>query len=218
MVKSLCLTYSPPLLTLPPPAGSDLTEEPYHPFPSPSALAAPEVTARLRALGFGYRADFIQKTAAMLVDAHGVTVNSQTTLESSEAWLRTLRKMSTSDARTELLKFMGVGRKVADCVLLMSLDKVRVHRSLRVASAEGPRQREVIPVDTHVHQIAIKHYGLRGATKTGAMSPKLYEEVSTKLAAVWGEYAGWAHSVSSFLYERNHGHSSPHCRFFSQLT
>ncbi|RDX56521.1 DNA glycosylase [Lentinus brumalis] len=178
MVKSLCFTYSPPLLTLPPPAGSDLTEEPYHPFPSPSALAAPEVTACLRALGFGYRADFIQKTAAMLVDAHGVTVNSETTLEPSEAWLRTLRKMSTSDARTELLKFMGVGRKVADCVLLMSLDK-----------------REVIPVDTHVHQIAIKHYGLRGATKTGAMSPKLYEEVSTKLAAVWGEYAGWAHSV-----------------------
>ncbi|KAI0724002.1 DNA glycosylase [Cerioporus squamosus] len=178
MVKSLCLTYSPPLLTLPPPAGSNPTDEEYHPFPSPSALAAPDVSARLRTLGFGYRADFIQKTAAMLVDAHGATVNPQTNLEASEEWLRTLRDMSTSDARTQLLKLMGVGRKVADCILLMSLDK-----------------REVIPVDTHVHQIAIKHYGLRGATKTGTMSPKLYEEVSTKLAAVWGEYAGWAHSV-----------------------
>jgi N-glycosylase/DNA lyase len=40
--------------------------------------------------------------------------------------------MSTEDAREELLKFVGVGRKVADCVLLMSLDKVS--RSLRVAS------------------------------------------------------------------------------------
>ncbi|RPD66368.1 DNA glycosylase [Lentinus tigrinus ALCF2SS1-7] len=178
MVKSLCLTYSPPLLTLPPPAGSGLTEEAYHPFPSPSALAGSEVTARLRTLGFGYRADFIQKTAAMLVDAHGATVNPQTNLEPSEEWLRTLRNMSTSDARTELLKLMGVGRKVADCILLMSLDK-----------------REVIPVDTHVHQIAVKHYGLRGTAKAGTMSPKLYEEVNTKLAAVWGEYAGWAHSV-----------------------
>lgn len=52
-------------------------------------------------------------------------------------------------------------------------------------------------MDTHVHQIAIKHYGLRGASKTGTMSPKVYEEVSTKLTAVWGDYAGWAHSVST---------------------
>ena len=125
MVKSLCLTYSPPLLALSPPTGTELTEEAYHPFPSPSALAAPEVAARLRALGFGYRADFIQKTAAMLVEAHGSTVDPRTNLEPSEEWLRTLRNMNTSDARTELLKLMGVGRKVADCILLMSLDKVR---------------------------------------------------------------------------------------------
>lgn len=51
-------------------------------------------------------------------------------------------------------------------------------------------------MDTHVHQIAVKHYGLKGAAKAASMNPKLYEEVSTKLSAVWGEYAGWAHSVS----------------------
>jgi N-glycosylase/DNA lyase len=60
----------------------------------------------------------------MLVDTHGS--------ESCEEWLTTLRQMSTEDAREELLKFVGVGRKVADCVLLMSLDKVS--GSLRVAS------------------------------------------------------------------------------------
>lgn len=42
-----------------------------------------------------------------------------------ESWLLTLRQRSTEEAREELLKFVGVGRKVADCVLLMSLDKVR---------------------------------------------------------------------------------------------
>lgn len=125
MVGSLCRTYSPALLHLAPPAGTDLEEEPYYPFPSPSTLAQPEVTAKLRALGFGYRADFIQKTAAMLVEAHGVKQNSSTSLEMSEEWLMTLRNMDTTAARTELLKFMGVGRKVADCILLMSLDKVR---------------------------------------------------------------------------------------------
>lgn len=57
-------------------------------------------------------------------------------------------------------------------------------------------QKEVIPVDTHVQQIVTKYYGFRGPTKTGTMSPKLYEQVSSKLAAVWGDYAGWAHSVS----------------------
>lgn len=58
-------------------------------------------------------------------------------------------------------------------------------------------QPEVIPVDTHVHQIAMKYYGLRGSSKTKSnMTPQLYDEVNEKLAAVWGSYAGWAHSVS----------------------
>ncbi|KAI0362379.1 DNA glycosylase [Trametes cingulata] len=178
MVKSLCQHYSPPLLSLPPPSGSALPEESYHPFPPPSALAAPEVSGQLRALGFGYRADFIQRTAAMLVEARGTLRSPKTCMEPSEEWLLTLRQMDTAAARTELLKFVGVGRKVADCILLMSLDK-----------------REVIPVDTHVHQIAVKHYGLRGTAKAANMNPRLYDEVSTKLAAVWGQYAGWAHSV-----------------------
>jgi N-glycosylase/DNA lyase len=38
------------------------------------------------------------------------------------------------------------------------------------------------------------------------MTPKLYEEVNTKLVSVWGDYAGWAHSVRfplpSFLFTR----------------
>ena len=58
-------------------------------------------------------------------------------------------------------------------------------------------QKDVIPVDTHVHQIATKFYGLSGSSKgKTAMNPKLYEAVSSKLTAIWGDYAGWAHSVS----------------------
>lgn len=59
-------------------------------------------------------------------------------------------------------------------------------------------QREVVPVDTHVHQIAHKHYGVKMPSAKGGkvpMTPKLYEEVATKLADVWGDYAGWAQSV-----------------------
>ncbi|TFY81035.1 hypothetical protein EWM64_g2969 [Hericium alpestre] len=177
MVKSLCKQYSPLLVSLaiPRPEVGGLSTPPldayeaaeqemeeFHPFPPPSCLADPE------------------KTARMLLDAHG-SHPSCSGEEAPEAWLRTLRILPTADARTELLKLMGVGRKVADCILLMSLDK-----------------KEVIPVDTHVYQIATKHYGMRSSSGSGskqAMTPKLYDEVNAKLLGVWGDCAGWAHSV-----------------------
>ncbi|KAL4246100.1 type-1 OGG1 family protein [Abortiporus biennis] len=181
MVKSLCTQFSSPLLELAPPNTNDTEDdaelEAYHPFPLPSVLASPKVVGTLRSLGFGYRAEFIQKTAEILVNAHGTVLDPNTSMEASEKWLHTLRKESTSAARAELLKLMGVGRKVADCILLMSLDK-----------------REVVPVDTHVHQIAVKYYKMP-SSKVKTMTPKLYNEVNTRLAAIWGEYAGWAHSV-----------------------
>ncbi|KZV72942.1 DNA glycosylase [Peniophora sp. CONT] len=195
MVKGLCMHFSEPLITLPlpvpssvqgpPTPGPSLPEvspqtETFYPFPPPSRLASPDATAAMRSLGFGYRADYIQKTARMLHEAHESTAsNSSHTREPAELWLETLRTLPTDAARTELLQFMGVGRKVADCVLLMSLDK-----------------REVIPVDTHVHQIAIKHYGAKGSLAAKqALSPKMYDEIAARLVGVWGEYAGWAHSV-----------------------
>lgn len=118
MVQALCTHYSPSLLSFP-------GEEPtYHPFPPPSVLAEPGVSATLRSLGFGYRADFIHRTAKLLVDVHGKSSLPNDSLETSEKWLLGLRSCSTEESRLELLKFVGVGRKVADCVLLMSLDKV----------------------------------------------------------------------------------------------
>jgi len=126
MVSSLCKEFSPALVSIPDESGE---AEAYHPFPPPSALASSGLAAKLRALGFGYRAEYIQRTAQMLVDAHG-TERASGEVEPAEIWLRTLRSMKTSDAREELLKFVGVGRKVADCVLLMSLDKVRLSTSL----------------------------------------------------------------------------------------
>ena len=48
------------------------------------------------------------------------------------------------EVQEALLGFAGVGRKVADCVALFSLD-----------------QADAIPVDTHVWQIALRDYGAR---------------------------------------------------------
>jgi N-glycosylase/DNA lyase len=135
MCQGLCKAYSSPLLHLPPPeveantiapgAASEL--EPYYPFPPPSALAVPDVAPTLRNLKFGYRADFIGRTASMLVEKHGSERAPGEALEPGEKWLLGLRAVDTETARAELLQFVGVGRKVADCVLLMSMDKGTPH-------------------------------------------------------------------------------------------
>ncbi|KAG8709137.1 8-oxoguanine glycosylase ogg1, partial [Ceratobasidium sp. 395] len=150
---------SPPLCS-----SSELSNPPldsaWHAFPPPSALADPSVEAKLRGLGFGYRAKYIQKTAAMLCEKH----------KSPAKALLDLRKLSTTEARERLLEFHGVGPKVADCILLMSLDKA-----------------EVVPVDTHVQQIATKMYGFKSrAGQSKSMTPKLYSEIATKFADAWG--------------------------------
>jgi N-glycosylase/DNA lyase len=136
----------------------------------------------------------------MLVNTHGSSALPTDPTEASEKWLMTLRSKSAAEAREELLKFVGVGRKVADCVLLMSLDKVNSSISYLYTDTMFWEQKEVIPVDTHVHQIAIKHYGLKGASngKKATMTTKIYDDVNTKLLNVWGDYAGWAHSVGPY--------------------
>ncbi|CAE6503212.1 unnamed protein product [Rhizoctonia solani] len=168
MVHSLCIHFSPPICSSSELPGAPLNAS-WHPFPPPKALAHPNVEAKLRELGFGYRAKYIQKTAAMLCEKH----------EDPTKVLLELRQLSTSEARERLLEFHGVGPKVADCILLMSLDKT-----------------EVVPVDTHVQQIATKMYGFRSQGKRPkAMNPRLYSEIASKFTDTWGSYAGWAHSV-----------------------
>ncbi|GAA5853721.1 hypothetical protein JCM9279_000287 [Rhodotorula babjevae] len=151
-------------------------------FPPPEALTAPTTEALLRALGFGYRAAFIPSSAAHLVAAS--TAAGQTPHE----YLRALNRETfvkegrggIADAREKLVEFKGVGRKVADCVLLFGLGWT-----------------ETVPVDTHVFQIAIRDYGFP-STRTTALTPLLHDRVSTLLAERWGAHAGWAQQVLFF--------------------
>jgi len=71
-------------------------------FPAPEALAAcPE--ERLRAMGVGYRAPYLKKTAQMVLEGFPI---------------RKLKDMLYAQAHSELTRLPGVGDKVADCVLL----------------------------------------------------------------------------------------------------
>ncbi|MCE5236417.1 MAG: DNA glycosylase [Clostridiaceae bacterium] len=77
----------------------------YRRFPAPKALSLLRED-ELRALGAGYRAPFIRKSAQMVADGYD---------------LEALRRLPLALARKALCAFPGVGEKVADCVLLFSL-------------------------------------------------------------------------------------------------
>ena len=97
MQRSLRQAYGTPV---------DLGDRTLHAYPTPEALAA-RTEDELRELSLGYRAPYVQRTAEMVA--------------SGEAHPRDARGLPYEDAREEIQQFVGVGDKVADCVLLFSL-------------------------------------------------------------------------------------------------
>ncbi|WP_232701851.1 DNA-3-methyladenine glycosylase family protein [Halobacterium wangiae] len=94
-------------------------------FPDPEALAA-ATEADLRELKLGYRAPYVQRTAEMVA--------------SGELTRQDVAGRAYEVARDELTGFVGVGDKVADCVLLFSLGYL-----------------EAVPLDTWI-RTAIEDY------------------------------------------------------------
>lgn len=177
MVHKLCLHYGPYVATI---AG-----EPFHDFPTPSSLTAPGVESHLRHLGFGYRAKYIAQTARTIAD------------DRPAGWLLSLRNPASlawgaapltghqqgcqptyKNAHEQLLQLCGVGPKVADCVSLMGLG-----------------WGEAVPVDTHVWQIAMRDYKFGGKSKNKTLTKPMYDAVGDHFRNLWGDQAGWAHSV-----------------------
>uniref|UniRef100_A0A8C3UHF6 DNA-(apurinic or apyrimidinic site) lyase n=1 Tax=Catharus ustulatus TaxID=91951 RepID=A0A8C3UHF6_CATUS len=122
MIERLCQAFGRRLCCL--------DSRPFHAFPSLSALTAgADAEARLRALGFGYRAKFVSGSARAIAEGLGPEGLCQ------------LRAAPYAEARRVLCALPGVGAKVADCVCLLALDKA-----------------EAVPVDTHVWHIARQLY------------------------------------------------------------
>ncbi|XP_026222806.1 N-glycosylase/DNA lyase [Anabas testudineus] len=158
MVERLCQALGTPLCQL------DQTS--YYDFPSLALLSDSSVEARLRDLGFGYRARFLQQSANQIQDTYGLQ------------WLEGLRSVPYLQARDALRTLPGVGTKVADCVCLMSLDKA-----------------EAVPIDTHVWQIAKRDYKYVAGSGQKSITDKLHRDLGDFFRKLWGPYAGWAQSV-----------------------
>jgi N-glycosylase/DNA lyase len=98
----------------------------YHAFPTPEQLATATETD-LRELKLGYRAPYVAATAEMVAD-DGVRPEDA-------------QGMAYEEAREYLTRFVGVGEKVADCVLLFSLGYL-----------------EAVPLDTWIRGAIADHY------------------------------------------------------------
>ncbi|WP_178917274.1 DNA-3-methyladenine glycosylase [Natronomonas gomsonensis] len=127
--------------------------ETYAAFPTAEELAA-ATEAELRDLSLGYRAPYVQRTAEMVADG--------------EAHPEEARELDYESARESLTRFVGVGEKVADCVLLFSLGYL-----------------EAVPLDTWIRTAIEDHYPdcERGN----------YTDTSRAIREQFGErYAGYA--------------------------
>ncbi|KAI9327086.1 DNA glycosylase [Obelidium mucronatum] len=144
------------------------SQDEFFTFPEPECMCGSDVEATLRELGFGYRAAYIAKTAKLLKEKEG----------GGSEWLHSLRTVEYDQAKESLLELMGIGPKVADCILLMSLDKFNA-----------------IPVDTHVWRIAKRDYGLSSSAVAKTLTAKNYRIIGDKWREIFGEYAGWAQSL-----------------------
>ena len=72
----------------------------YYNFPTIEALADPDVESKLRVMGFGYRAKFIQQSAAKILQNGG------------REWLMNLRTLPYNEAKSALITLPGIGAKV----------------------------------------------------------------------------------------------------------
>ncbi|MGQ9530429.1 MAG: DNA-3-methyladenine glycosylase family protein [Candidatus Bathycorpusculaceae bacterium] len=151
----------------------------FYTFPTSEKLAkaTPE---ELASCGLGYRVKYVSETAKKVYES----------CFNFEA----LRNMTYEEARRELLKFPGVGLKVADCVLLFSLGKL-----------------EAFPVDVWIKRVILKYYAkhfpkkfVRKILGKRAVSSSEYEKLSLFGRKYFGEYAGYAQEYL-YHYERVHG-------------
>ncbi len=172
MVASVCVRYGEPI---------EFEGDRYASFPAPRDLAGAS-ESDLLACGLGYRAPFLKRVAGVVAEG--------------KVEFALVSGMEYDDARKLLMRellgqklLLGVGPKVADCVLLYSCGKD-----------------EAFPMDVWIARVLAKAYPrlLGRATKerlkseTGAkMLPREYEGTSKRVRSYFGSYAGYA---QQYLY------------------
>jgi N-glycosylase/DNA lyase len=127
--------------------------ETHYAYPTPAAIAESSEAA-LRDLGLGYRAPYVLETASMLADGAPDPARALA--------------LPYEEARADLTRFVGVGEKVADCVLLFALDFL-----------------EAVPLDTWIRKAIAEWFPECDRDSYAATSAAIRERLG-------GRYAGYA--------------------------
>ena len=137
-------------------------------FTFPSAVDIKRATVNeLRECGLGYR------TKAIKAVADAIT--------SGRLDFDSLRKASYYESRKELLQIYGIGNKIADCVLLFSLEKL-----------------DAFPIDVWITRALASHYSWLHKSKiSDKIAPHQYVQLSEEARKYFGKYAGYA---QQYLY------------------
>jgi len=148
----------------------------FYTFPKPHDLAEASLE-ELKECRLGYRAQYVLSTSRII--------------HNKEFDLEALRMMDYEKAKLELLRLPGVGQKVADCVLLFSLDKL-----------------EAFPVDVWIKRIVLRSYSkhfektfVEKILDKSSVAPHEYMEISSFGREYFGESAGYAQEYL-FHYKR----------------
>jgi len=135
-------------------------------FPKPEKLVKASIE-EIKKCGVGYRAPFIKQAAKMVF--------------SKKIDFKYLEKCNYQEAKKNICLIPGVGNKVADCILLFSLNKL-----------------EAFPLDTWMIKILEKYYSNEFKIKTKTITQKQYEILHEKIVNYFGPYCGYA---QQFLFK-----------------
>ncbi|KAG8332671.1 8-oxoguanine glycosylase ogg1 [Homalodisca vitripennis] len=156
MVEKLCSLYGDKI--------SEVNGNSYYDFPDVSKLANSSVLKELELAMFGYRAAYIVNSASKIMQMGG------------KDWFQKLNSLTYEEAKSEMIKLPGIGKKVADCICLMGLDHLNA-----------------IPVDTHVFQISKQYIPELMHKKT--VNDSIYKRIGDHFRNLFGHHAGWAHVI-----------------------
>jgi N-glycosylase/DNA lyase len=151
----------------------------FYTFPTAGKLAYSS-EEDLRECGLGYRAKYVQATAKKICEG--------------KVQLESFKTLPYLEARERLVEFPGVGLKVADCVLLFSLEKL-----------------EAFPVDVWLKRVILNHYAnqlpselVKKLSTRKSLTNGEYEKLNAFGRSYFGRYAGYAQEYL-YHYERtNH--------------
>ena len=132
-------------------------------FPKSSVISNASIS-KILDCGVGYRAKAIKKASIAVTNG--------------EIDFENLKNMNYNDAKQELVKVFGIGNKVADCILLFSLNKL-----------------EAFPLDRWMLRILQKYYSKKFELTSKTITDKTYEKIHEKVVEHFGKYAGYSQQL-----------------------